>query len=356
MVVLATPNVADQVREALCPSFCTRVLQVEPLSFPKDSLHLKQHVAPHVEGWAVQGTLTKLHVFRLDQYDTIVYIDADCLVVKDVYHLVELGKVYQESDALIAAAPDLMPPDKFNAGVMVLRPSQTVFDNMMGQRRLLTTYDGGDTGFLNAYFPEWYTQMPPMARLSFGYNAQRLLYSTTYEKQPNYWDLGVAPDLHIIHFSSQPKPWESKPPSANEATESSVSTTDTAVAGSHLDQDDVKKLKKVQKAQELDNLWWGAYQRSKNFASSFAKEAQEDSIHQKKRIAEARKVSKEWKRPKTPQEIHKLVSKRFKDLRKEGKSVKDAMRQARIEYGQDKEDDDEAGTSTQKVAAMFGIA
>lgn len=35
--------------------------------------------------------------------------------------------------------------------VMVIRPSEKVFQNMMAQRALLTTYDGSDTGFLNAY-------------------------------------------------------------------------------------------------------------------------------------------------------------------------------------------------------------
>lgn len=82
---------------------------------------------------------------------------------------------------------------------MVVRPSQSVFDNMMSQASLLTSYDGGDTGFLNAYFAEWYKDMPPMARLPFGCNAQWFLYHCTYEKQPNYWDMAV--DLHVIHYT-----------------------------------------------------------------------------------------------------------------------------------------------------------
>ena len=44
-----------------------------------------------------------------------------------------------------AAAPDVFPPDKLNAGVMVVRPNRAVFLSMM--RRIdLPSHDGGDTG------------------------------------------------------------------------------------------------------------------------------------------------------------------------------------------------------------------
>ena len=205
LVVLVTPNVSKSTRNALCPAFCTRILEVEPLDFPKSS---NQLVSSHVESWELQGALTKLHIFRLDVYGAVLYLDADCLVTKDVSHLLELGKIYTESEALIAAAPDIFPPGKFNGGVLVVRPSRSVFENMMAQASLLTTYDGGDTGFLNAYFSNWYTEMPPMARLGFRYNAQRFMFHCTHEKQPDYWDLAVTPDLHVIHYSSSPKPWE----------------------------------------------------------------------------------------------------------------------------------------------------
>jgi hypothetical protein len=118
-----------------------------PSHFPQQS---KQVVTSHVDSWDIQGTLTKLHIFQVDVYDTILYLDANCLVVKDGSHLLDLGKVYIESKALIAAAPDNFPPDKFNAGEMVVCPSQSVFDNMMVQTSRLTSYDGGDTGFTSS--------------------------------------------------------------------------------------------------------------------------------------------------------------------------------------------------------------
>ena len=335
LVVLVTPNVSQSTRQALHPAFCTRIIEVEPLAFPESSLHSKQVVSSHVESWEAQGGLTKLHIFRLEVYDTILYLDADCLVVKDVSHLLELGKVYVESEALIAAAPDIMPPDKFNAGVLVVRPSQSVFDNMMAQASLLATYDGGDTGFLNAYFPEWYTEMPPMARLKFGYNAQRFLFHCTYEKQPNYWDLAVAPDLHVIHFSSSPKPWETMGKPKQEVQE-------------HLAEGDVRQLRKYAKSSELEVLWRKWYQRSQNYAEKYRKEREKET----RQSTAAASLPRQEVAPSNPNEVHKLVTKRYKELRREGKPTNEAMKIAREEYGLDKGDGVSAAA---QVAAMFGM-
>lgn len=338
--MLVTPNVSQATRKALHPAFCTRILEVEPLDFPESA---KQFVTSHVDSWQVQGGLTKLHIFRFDVYDTVVYLDADCLVVKDVSHLIELGKVYTESEALVAAAPDIFPPDKFNGGVLVVRPSQSVFDNMLAQASLLTTYDGGDTGFLNAYYSNWNKEMPPMARLGFGYNAQRFMFHCTYEKQPNYWDLAVAPDLHVIHFSSSPKPWETLGKPKQEVQE-------------HLGDDVTKKLQTCAKTTELESLWRKTYQRSRNFAEKYRK-AQEERATAAARpstgaAAAASRPTQQAPNGNAKQDVHKLVMKRYKELRREGMSTTEAMGIARSQYGLDQNDGIPAAT---QVAQMFGM-
>ena len=49
-----------------------------------------------------------------------------------------------------AAAPDVFPPDRFNAGVMVVAPSEDVLQDMLSKASELTSYDGGDTGDQNS--------------------------------------------------------------------------------------------------------------------------------------------------------------------------------------------------------------
>lgn len=141
--------------------------------------------------------MTKLRLWGLTQFDSIVYIDADCLVMRNVEEL--FGR-----DTAFAAAPDVFPPDKFNAGVLLLRPNQDVFQSMVEALAKLPSYDGGDTGFLNAFYPDWYTESA-VSRLPFGFNAQRTLYWFTKDR-PGYWQ-SIQP-LSIIHYSSSPKPWQ----------------------------------------------------------------------------------------------------------------------------------------------------
>jgi glycogenin glucosyltransferase len=151
--------------------------------------------------------MTKLRLWELTQFDQVVYIDADCMVLDCLDELFE-----RCADLDFAAAPDVFPPDRFNAGVLYLRPSKETFLQLCAQLPVLVSYDGGDTGFLNAFFPHWYSG-PAASRLPFGYNMQRTLYWFTYEKRPGYWD-SVQPKK-IVHFSSSPKPWETSMSSAS---------------------------------------------------------------------------------------------------------------------------------------------
>eukprot|EP00963_Diacronema_lutheri_P009620 scaffold868_cov351-Pavlova_lutheri.AAC.11 len=59
---------------------------------------------------------SKLNVFRLYKFSKIVYLDADTLVLRNIDEL-----FYRPS---LSAAPDVVPPDNFNTGVMVIRPSE----------------------------------------------------------------------------------------------------------------------------------------------------------------------------------------------------------------------------------------
>lgn len=335
VVVLVTPNVnASKAAELLCPALCTRFLPIQEWRPPSKTVDQnlgkkqawKRTLDNHNPGW------TKLRIFGLQQYDTILYIDSDCLVLKDVSSLLELNKVYTESEALIAAAPDLFPSNHFNSGVMVIRPSTSVMETMERHASLLTTFDGSDTGFLNAYFNTWYTEFPPMARLSVGYNAQEAMYDMTVDQEDgssSFWDVQVASDLTIVHYSNPKKPWQS---------------------GGDI----VSKKKKP-----LHTLWKTWHTKSKNYLTRFQKERakearmlqeQEEEAKAKNQVASRQQPQQ---RPRSQaSNPHKLVQKRYKTLRAEGKSTQEAMQQARAEIlpGSDQEVD--VGT---QVAAMFGM-
>lgn len=341
IVVLVTPNVPPEVYEQFFPSLCTRILPIDEWQPPLKSIDTKlgkskvwqRTLDNHCPGWA------KLRIFGMQQYDTILYIDSDCLVLQDVSTLLELNKIYTESESLIAAAPDILPPHHFNSGVMVVRPSIEVMETMKGHAKLLTTYDGSDTGFLNAYFNTWNTEFPPMARLVSGYNAQQAMFELTMDENgsSSFWDVQMGSDLYIVHYSNTVKPWD-------------VDTTGT----------------KNKNSNSLQTLWKTWYNKSKNFLIRYQKEEQrriqlleeqeEEQRHkvvkQQMAVAGARQATGATPGPSNPRQAHTLIAKRFKELRAQGKSGKEAMQQAREEYNQG--DDTEIDPSAQ-VAAMFGM-
>ena len=148
---------------------------------------------------------TKLHIWTLVQFKKVFYIDADCIVMEDPSSIFEV-------DSDFAAAPDVFPPDCFNAGVLLIKPSLDYFKTLVDKIATTGSYDGGDTGFLNSILrEEWWKSAN--SRLEYTWNCQRILYWFTIKRTRGYWETLEERKIKIIHYSSSPKPWEnmSKP-------------------------------------------------------------------------------------------------------------------------------------------------
>ena len=127
-------------------------------------------------------------MFGYDEFEKIIFLDSDLIVVKSIDHLFE--EVKDEF-----AATDCTPyfDHIFNSGVMVLTPSRKRFEDLIAQKDILESYDGSDQGFLNTYFKDKWT------KLDIKYNSGKRIFALQREK----WD---QIDKHIIHFVGK-KPW-----------------------------------------------------------------------------------------------------------------------------------------------------
>lgn len=132
-------------------------------------------------------TYTKLHIFGFTQYDKIIFLDSDLIVIKSIDHLFD-----EVEDDFAACACTPYWEDVFNSGVMVIKPDKSTFRDLMIKKNILPTYDGSDQGFLNSYFKDW-------KKLDIKYNAGKRIYSET----PDQW---AKIDHHVIHFVGD-KPW-----------------------------------------------------------------------------------------------------------------------------------------------------
>ncbi|MGP1351976.1 MAG: alpha-2,3-sialyltransferase [Parasphingopyxis sp.] len=134
-------------------------------------------------------TFSKLNIFNLDFLDTAVFLDADALVLSSV------DELFDRSD--FAAAPDFglkASGSIFNSGVFVCRPSKSVFSDMVSRISSLGSYDGGDQGFLNQYFPDW-------ERLPRRFNTLKRVH----REFPAAFDLK---EIAVLHYVGH-KPWQS---------------------------------------------------------------------------------------------------------------------------------------------------
>ncbi|KAG9007282.1 glycogenin glucosyltransferase [Tulasnella sp. JGI-2019a] len=137
--------------------------------------------------------LTKLHAFRLSQFDKVIFLDADILPVRPLAHLFALPYAF-------SAVPDVGWPDIFNSGLMAFQPGGDKFDEIMQIVRRKGSWDGGDQGVLN----EW--RGSDWNRLSFTYNTTP---TAAYTYAPAYERFGK--EINAIHFIGANKPWKSLP-------------------------------------------------------------------------------------------------------------------------------------------------
>jgi len=128
----------------------------------------------------------------------VVLMDADTLVVRNIDDLFERPH--------IAAAPDFLLPDRFNSGVLVLSPDREAYASMLERLDTEGSYDGGDQGFLNSYFGDWF-RMGPEHRLPAGYNLPQFIYQ--FMRTQACFAEYLATELRVIHYSVQ-KPWLNK--------------------------------------------------------------------------------------------------------------------------------------------------
>ncbi|XP_074111443.1 glycogenin 1 isoform X3 [Cotesia typhae] len=186
LAVLITPGVTAAMREKLTAVF-SLVKEVNVLD-SQDEANLALLARPELG-----ITFTKLHCWRLTQYEKCVFIDADTLVIRNCDELFEREE--------LSAAPDVGWPDCFNSGVFVFKPSQQTFASLTAFATSKGSFDGGDQGLLNLYFSDW-AHKDISKHLPFIYN---MCSTASYSYLPAYKQFGS--DVRIIHFIGSTKPW-----------------------------------------------------------------------------------------------------------------------------------------------------
>ena len=156
-----------------------------------------KNIPPPLKGtWShFINQFTKLTLWNMTDFDSIIYLDVDTLVFGDISHLYELVVDPSRTRFEFAAVADNWHGQfafHFNAGVLILHPSTAVFNELIRTMSLEGNYDPtmAEQAFLNAFFQLRYLQLPMI------YNVNLAMYSV----YPDLWKR-LQPDFKIVHFT-----------------------------------------------------------------------------------------------------------------------------------------------------------
>lgn len=136
----------------------------------------------------------KLRLWELDQFEKVVFLDADALVIQNIDRLFEFPE--------FVAAPNLYESlsdfHRMNSGVFVAKPHRQTFDHMLARLDSPGMFwSRTDQTFLQSYFPEW-------DGLPYIYNTLQYVWFNL----PHLWDWAR---IRVIHYQYE-KPWEADHP------------------------------------------------------------------------------------------------------------------------------------------------
>ncbi|CAA2965778.1 UDP-glucuronate:xylan alpha-glucuronosyltransferase 3 [Olea europaea subsp. europaea] len=89
---------------------------------------------------------SKFRLWQLTDYDKIIFIDADLLILRNIDFLFEMPEISATGNNATL----------FNSGVMVVEPSNCTFQLLMDHINEIESYNGGDQGYLNEIFTWWH--------------------------------------------------------------------------------------------------------------------------------------------------------------------------------------------------------
>lgn len=135
---------------------------------------------------------SKFRLWQLTDYDKIIFIDADLLILRNIDFLFKMPQISATGNN----------GTLFNSGVMVIEPSNCTFHLLMDHINEIESYNGGDQGYLNEIFTWWH-------RIPKHMNFLKHFWIGDEEavKQKKIRLFGAEPPiLYVLHYLGY-KPW-----------------------------------------------------------------------------------------------------------------------------------------------------
>lgn len=155
------------------------------------------------ENW--NYSFDKLIVYSLNQFEKVVFLDADLYVVENLDHL------FEKSHMTAATSGKLFPGKetwtKLNSGLMVIEPEEGLLNKIIDNISFLNNIDGyvGDQEVIWNYYSDWKEKVELQLDEKYNVFFEHLDY---YMKNLNYtlFNKNSEKNILVVHFVT-PKPW-----------------------------------------------------------------------------------------------------------------------------------------------------
>ncbi len=132
----------------------------------------------------------KLRLWQLEEYESVVFIDADALMLQNCDRLFD----YPEFSAAPNVYESLADFHRLNSGVFTARPNHATFERMLSELDQPGAFwRRTDQSFLQHFFPAWH-----------GLPVFDNMLQYVWFNMPDLWDWS---SIRILHFQYE-KPWQ----------------------------------------------------------------------------------------------------------------------------------------------------
>ncbi len=155
--------------------------------------------------WYWSETLFKLNIFRLTQFEKVVFLDADMIILKNIDELFERDHL----SSVIAGKCLHSEWNGLNSGLIVIEPNEAEYTGLCECAKTVIKEKQdkgigfGDQDIINYYFKDWKKQthlhLPETYNAMFGFGKEN--YIDTLSKRDGNDSIKVA------HFIGVYKPW-----------------------------------------------------------------------------------------------------------------------------------------------------
>ena len=196
--VLITEDVSLPTIEILNQLDVTYEL-VDKIEMPKELMDYNMAINPSVAGtW--RYCWTKFHIFHQNQFDKIIFLDADIMLLKNIDHLFKKSHM---TGAIDGEYFNLWPDwDHINAGCIVIEPSEKTFNDIVNFASSLKidelpNYIIADQEVINLYYKDWPKQKECHLNKYYNIFPPYVLPQMTEDIKEN---------AYFLHFVGR-KPW-----------------------------------------------------------------------------------------------------------------------------------------------------